>query len=104
MTRRSFHCYAYGHHGDVEAICVDLDIAVQGTSLSEVRRELNQAIVSYVQDALAESPEIAEALLSRRSPWHVRAKLALLTKWARLRNRRNGRRGNATDFEIPCPA
>lgn len=105
MTRRSFHCYAYGYPGNVEAICVDLDIAVQGASFTEVRSILNQAIQTYVDDALAEAPEVAEALLSRKSPWHVRAKLALLTNWSRLRSRFDGQnKTNATDFEIPCHA
>lgn len=105
MMRKTFHCYAYGHPGDVEAICVDLDIAVRGSSFSEVRLILNNAIVSYVEDALNESPEVAKALLSRRSPWHVRAKLALRTQWFKFRAHFDGpNKNDATDFEIPCPA
>lgn len=105
MTRRSFHCYAYGRPGDVEAICVDLDIAVQGKSITEVRSMLNEAIASYVEDALAEPPEVAKALLSRRAPWHVRTRLALLTNWLRLKSRFSGRQDkDAADFDILCHA
>lgn len=103
--KRSFHCYAYGRPGDFEAICVDLDIAVQGKSMADVRRLLDEAITSYVEDATAESPDQARQLLSRRSPWHVRAKLALMLFFFKLRSHFDGHDGRATtDFNVPCPA
>ena len=105
MARRSFYCYAFGRPGDVEAICVDLDIAVQGSSMAEVRRDLDAAIYSFIEDAMAESPEVAEELLSRRAPWYVRAKLALMMHWFKIKSFFDGKHGDdATHFEIPCHA
>ena len=78
---RMLRCYAYGRPNDWEAICIDLDIAVNGTTLQEVTESLGVCISLYLE-AVANSPEEDQhRLLHRRSPWHVRAKLAC---WARL--------------------
>ena len=45
-----FSCYAHGHEGGWQAICVDLDIAVDGTSLQEVRASLATSIDLYLED------------------------------------------------------
>ena len=73
----SFLCFAHGRDGDWEAVCVDLDIAIQGSSFDEVRNLLNRAVSTYVADAEAESPEVRDRLLSRRAPWYVTAGLKL---------------------------
>ena len=46
---RSLRCYAEGRDGDWEAICLDLDIAVQGSSFEEVFRSLQEAISLYLE-------------------------------------------------------
>lgn len=73
----SFLCFAHGRDGDWEAVCVDLDIAIQGSSFDEVRNLLNRAVSTYVADAEAESAEVRDSLLSRRAPWHVTAGMKL---------------------------
>ncbi|WP_256445687.1 hypothetical protein [Skermanella sp. TT6] len=42
--RRAFACIAEGRDGEWEAFCLDLDLAVAGTSFEEVYRDLNKAI------------------------------------------------------------
>ena len=80
MNRR-LRCFAYGRPDDWEAICVDLNIAVNGTTLEQVTESLGVCISLYLA-AVADSPEEdRRRLLHRRSPWHVRAKLAC---WSRL--------------------
>jgi predicted RNase H-like HicB family nuclease len=91
MAERTLQCYAHGHPDGVwEAICIDLDIAVQGRSFAEVREFLQTAIESYVEQAKQERPEDAERLLNRRSPLHVRARYALGAAVGRLFGRAAG--------------
>lgn len=97
-------CYAMGHdEGRWEAICVDLDIAVEGTSFRNVQSRLESAIRSYVEEALKEEPHIAQKLLNRRSPLRVRLRLWAATQLFQLRRRSTEARSAAT-FEVPCPA
>lgn len=101
MMTKSVWCYAHGQPGSWEAICVDLDIAVQGSSFDEVKGLLDNAVRTYVQDAVAESPEVSKQLLNRRAPLWVRLKFA----WAYLVHitRRNDGEMQA-GFDVPCPA
>lgn len=74
---RKLTCYAWGKPGDWEALCVDLDIPAQGTSLEEVRRELGDAIETYL-DYVADLPENEQArFLNRKVPLRLRLLLAL---------------------------
>jgi len=102
-VRRTFRCYARGHYGSWEAICTDLDIAVQGRSLPEVKRTLERAVLTYVEDAKAESPAVARRLLSRRAPLPVRARLRLSVLLNRFRSYFDGDAQSAK-FKVPCPA
>ena len=43
------HCYATGRDGDWEGICLDLDIAVQGSSFEEVARSPRDAVSLYLE-------------------------------------------------------
>ena len=72
MASKTLRCYAEGRDGDWEAICLDLDIAVQGTSLDAAKAALNAAIETYVEDARAETEPGRSALLNRRAPLHAR--------------------------------
>jgi hypothetical protein len=101
--RTSLMCFAHGHDGQWEAICVDLDIAVQGTTFSEVQTLLNDAIVGYVEIALDEADEVRERLLSRRAPWHVRVSMAARFVAYTLFHRGKQRELQAS-FGLQCPA
>lgn len=74
---RKLTCYAWGKPGDWEALCVDLDLAAQGASLEEVRRELGDAIETYL-DYVADLPENEQTrFLNRKVPLTLRLQLAL---------------------------
>ena len=71
----TLQCYAFGSGDSWEAICVDFDIAVSGSSLAEVESSLTVGIELYLEEVAEASAEDRRTLLSRRSPWRVRAKL-----------------------------
>ena len=98
---KTLKCYAWGRQGDWEAICVDLDIAVSGRSMHEVMETLQNAIRTYIADAMQEDEMNRARLLNRRSPWHVRAKLALGSAYASFSAPKDD--GHAT-FGVACPA
>jgi predicted RNase H-like HicB family nuclease len=103
MSERVYRCYAFGTNGNWQGICVDLDISVQGSSFREVLDLLDEAITTYVDDALAEGEGISERLLARRAPWHVRVKLAFSSALHILRIDRNDDQLTAS-FDVPCHA
>lgn len=94
-------CFAHGQGDKWEAICLDLDLAVQGRSYEEVYEGLNRAVGTYVEDALKEGPEAARRLLRRKAPWHVRAgyivSFILSTLLSRDTEQRHG-------YTMPCAA
>ena len=72
-------CRAYQRREIWEAICVDLDIAVFGSSRDEVMRSLRDAVDLHLE-AVAELPvEERQAILTRCSPRHLRFALWLLS-------------------------
>lgn len=99
---KRLQCYAHGIDNRWQAICVDLDIAVQGGSQEEVKRLLEEAIDSYVMDALAEEPVVAQRLLNRHAPLAVRVRLAIGYLLHTIR-RRDGDEFQA-GFDIACHA
>lgn len=102
MARQFLKCYAHGHSGEWEAICVDLDIAVQGASLPQVRHLLESAISTYLEAVADESPEDQHRLLNRRAPLFVRLRYELMMLRQRLRS--NGDNDKTAGFSIPCHA
>lgn len=103
MREKIFRCYAYGSNDQWQAICVDLDIAVQGRSFRDVLDHMGEAISTYIDDLANEDPVAAERLLSRRAPWYVRAKLALSSAIHILRMDRDDDQMTA-NFDVPCHA
>ena len=74
MANRTLHCYAEGRDGEWEAICLDLDIAVQGRSFEEVFASLQEAIAVYLETVAELQPEERRSLLKRSAPLSVRLK------------------------------
>ncbi|MFN7175052.1 MAG: hypothetical protein ACK4MT_10195 [Thermaurantiacus tibetensis] len=101
--RHDLLCYAYPVGERWEAICVDLDIAIEAESLPEAQATLRDAIRSYIEAAMEEEPETRKKLLSRRAPWSVRLKLWLAFQLQLLRRRASDRSLPAV-FGVPCPA
>ena len=80
---RKLTCYAWGRPGDWEAICVDYDIPAQGVSLEEVRRELTDAVDTYL-DYVADLPDSEQrAFLNRKAPLSLRLRLSLASEFSR---------------------
>lgn len=71
MVTRTLHCRAWGADGRWEAICLDFDLAVQGSSWEEVRSSLDQAIQLHLEasDALPAADRLR--MLRRRSPFRL---------------------------------
>jgi hypothetical protein len=92
---------AQGRDGDWEAICLDLDIAVQGESFDEVAGSLHAAIATYYSDARAEEPDARRRLLNRKAPLAVRFGYLARFFWAALTARDDATRHG---FTVPCAA
>ena len=73
----TLRCYAFGSGNSWEAICVDFDIAVFGSSLAEVQSSLETGIELYLDEVAEATPEDRQYLLTRQSPWFVRAKFRI---------------------------
>jgi predicted RNase H-like HicB family nuclease len=74
LASRNLHCYAEGRDGDWELICLDLDIAVQGSSFEEVFAALQEAISLYLESVADLPPQERRFLLHRPAPLPVRLK------------------------------
>jgi hypothetical protein len=103
--RDPLECIAHGSGRDWQAICLDLDIAVQADSLQNVTRILQEAITSYVEDAMAQDEPTKTALLNRSAPFSVRASWAFRLFMATLfRHRRDQiNRDTTVGFPVECP-
>jgi hypothetical protein len=98
--RRMVHCYAEGRPGHWEAFCIDFDIAVQGSSLDEVRAKLHDAIELYINSVFdLPNAEDRARLLNRQAPWVFRLRV-WLKMLASLSNRSADREQRAV---YDCP-
>jgi len=81
--------FARGRQGDWEAICINLDIAVQGQSFGEVQDALRAAVADYLP-AVEEEPKETdrEALRTRTAPISVVALWILRVTVSTWRHRR----------------
>jgi predicted RNase H-like HicB family nuclease len=72
LPSRILRCYAEGRDGDWEAICLDLDIAVQGNAFEEVFSSLQHAISLYIESVANLPPGERGGLLHRPASLSVR--------------------------------
>ena len=98
----TFQCYVYGSGRYWEAICVDLDIAVSGASAREAEEALGACIDMYLERVAELSPDERRRFLTRRSPWHVRARLAFMTLLQGLRGGAARSRGYTLHPHVPA--
>ena len=101
---RKLLCYAFGRDDRWEAICVDFDLAIQGTSFRGVQDGLNALIKTYITDARKETEADARRLLDRRAPLLVRARLALQLLWNLTVTRGKSDGDHYAGYDISCPA
>jgi predicted RNase H-like HicB family nuclease len=71
---KTLRCYAQEHSGEWEAICLDLDIAVQGASFEEVFHSLDDAVQLYLESVKSLPESERDRLLNRPAPLSVRLK------------------------------
>jgi predicted RNase H-like HicB family nuclease len=93
--------YIEGFDGQWEALCLDFDIAVQGTTIDAAIASMKEAIAIYLQ-RVQELPERERAaFLRRRVPWHVQFGFFVhaLMIGARAHSGTNGK----TRGEVPIP-
>ena len=101
--RRYLLCVAHGRDHEWEAFSLDFDLAVQGRTFEEVENLLRQAVVAYVEQAMAEPEPIRGRLLTRRVPFRTmimwRLRVALSALFSRQRND-----DTTFGFPVSCPA
>lgn len=95
-------CVAEGRDNEWEALCLDFDLAVQGRSFDEVRHLMNQAILTYIEDAANEAPRDRARLLGRRAPLRVRMSVLSRFLLGALFGRKSD--GDSTVWHSACPA
>jgi len=62
------HCFAEGKADAWEAFCFDLDLAVQGTSFSDVYQKLNDQLELYTETVATLPIADQQRLLKRAAP------------------------------------
>ena len=100
---RTLRCYAEGRGDQWEAVCLDLDIAVQGDSFEAVFGDMNEAIVLYLE-TLQDLPEADRVrLMGRHAPLNLQLKFLWYAVLAALPATRPSDKARA-EFLVPCPA
>ena len=86
-----------------QALCLNLDIAVEGRTLADVKARLHEAVRSYVHQ-VSQMPEAdQDRLLNRSVPFRLKLEYGFRLFWHSLKSaRRDG--GLQASFEIPCHA
>lgn len=95
-------CFAEQHDGAWEALCVDLDLAVQGDSFEQVYRDLADAVAQYLDHVHTLPAADQRRLLRRRAPLALRLRFARAALALAFLPRPE-RRGRA-EFTLPAAA
>ncbi len=103
MDSRPLVCVAHGHRGEWEAFCLDFDLAVQGSSLEDVRSRLEDAVADYVHAAMEEAEPARSRFLNRRAPFVVRLQWGIRFFIATIFGE-NRNRDSTVGFPVSCPA
>lgn len=98
-------CYAWRiDDRQWEGICTDLDIAAQGNSLDEVKRELDEAITAYLDYVFTLPEDEARHLLARKSPLLLRWRLKVNNRVSVLKRLCNRPPRFAEPWVVEAPA
>jgi hypothetical protein len=94
-------CFAEERGNVWQAFCIDFGLAVQGESLAEVKRKLDEQVRSYLYDALVgeDREHASDLLLHRKAPLYLRMRYW----WYRLVSRFHGPNGDGRIFGEPLP-
>ena len=99
----TLRCYARKCGQQWHAICTDLDIAADGTSFQDAKASLATCIDLYLEGIQEMPTHEQRRFLTRRAPWHVRTKMAVLTWWEELRSHDSRFRGFVLESPAPVP-
>lgn len=97
---RLLRCYAENMGKGWEAICLDLDVAVQAPTFEEAFRELREAVIVYCETVADLPEEDRKRLFNRRAPLSLRLKFFLHALRAIFRDDDKER----ANFTCHCPA
>lgn len=87
------HCYVEKIDGQWQAFCLDLSLAAQGESASDVEHKLLNMIHEYVYDALVgQDKEHASKLLKRSAPLKYWMKFYFMVAFLKVGGLRDGMR------------
>ena len=100
---QALRCHARECGRQWHAICTDLDIAADGASFKDAKASLATCIELYL-DGIEQLPADGQRrLLTRRAPWHVRAKMVVLTWLHSLDGDDGSSRGFVLQSGAPTP-
>ena len=102
--QRVLRCYAEGKGTRWEAICLDLDIAVQGESLREALDELTSAVQFHVEHILSLPQQEQDRFWNRRAPMSMRLRFLWHVLVSTFRSYRKSNGKERAELLIPCPA
>lgn len=97
---RILHCFAEERDGQWEALCLDLDIAVQSSTFEDLVVSMKEAIKLYVESVGDLPPEERARLLHRVAPLSVRLRFLLAVARSMLFQRG----GEPLPFAVPSTA
>ena len=105
QPKHGFRCLAFADGRRYKAVCLDLSIYSEGSSLAAARADLDTAVLTYLEQARQHGAE--NDLIPRRAPWdaylYFYAKLYWLTLWtalASLWQRRQERGQQAINWQL----
>lgn len=96
-------CYAQRYGNLWHAMCTDLDIAADGATLEEAKAALATCVDLYLEGVEGLATDDLHRAMTRRAPWHVRTKMALLAWLQRSRGRNASSLAFVLDFPAPIP-
>lgn len=82
-------CYARKEDNVWVAVCIDLCLAAQGSTLVDAKQKLHDMVHSYIEDAFGTDSAYAAQLLQRKAPTSQIIRyhwILFLTKWMHLKN------------------
>ncbi|MCY4101129.1 MAG: hypothetical protein OXF46_09440 [Rhodobacteraceae bacterium] len=83
----NFKYYVWGNGSDWEGLCTTFDIAMEGTSLEETKKFLEEAVIAFLESLEDLPAHDRERLLKRKAPIHLR--IILFTQYLRYRLRKS---------------
>lgn len=100
MRKLTLRCYAEGRDDRWEALCLDLDIAVQGSSFEDVDKALREAVCDYVEYVSTLPEEDQKRLLNRKAPLRDRLRFLWYALLATINH--DGGDTSRHEFMTPC--